>query len=168
MIAACALLTLVTAERLAELVIARRNTQRLRALGAQEFAPAHYPLIVALHALWLLGLWIFGYDHPIQLAWLAVFIILQGLRAWVLISIGRRWTTRVMVLPGETLVARGPYRFVKHPNYIVVIGEIAVLPLCLGMPLYALLFSILNAAVLSIRIRAENNALAKVRKPALV
>jgi methyltransferase len=84
-------------------------------------------------------------------------------RAWVLISLGRRWTTRIIIIPGEPLVRRGPYRFVAHPNYLVVIGEIAILPLCLGLPLYAIIFSIANALVLTIRIRAENAALAESR-----
>ena len=96
--------------------------------------------------------------HP---EWVAVFAILQVLRLWTLSTLGRRWTTRIIVMPGETFVSAGPCPFLRHPNYVVVAGEIAVLPLCVGMPLYALLFSIANAAVLTIRIRAENAALAR-------
>ena len=153
------LLALVTAERLAELWLAQRNTTALLKQGAAEMAPKHYTLIVLLHALWLAGLWLLGWNQPVNLAWLAVFLVLQVLRVWVLATLGRRWTTRIIVLPGEQLVATGPYRWLTHPNYVVVIGEIAVLPLCLGLPWYALVFSLANAAVLTIRIRAENAAL---------
>ncbi len=158
------LLALVTAERLAELWWARRNTQVLLARGAVEHAAGHYPLIVALHALWLAGLWLLGAGQPVQLGWLAVFFLLQVGRAWVLFTLGQRWTTRILVVPGETLVSRGPYRFVSHPNYVVVVGEIAVLPLCLGLPWYALAFSITHAAVLTIRLRAEKAALSGLRR----
>lgn len=157
------LLALVTAERLAELWLARRNTAALLARGGVEHAAAHYRLIVLLHAAWLAGLWLVAWDAPVASGWLAVFLALQGLRVWVLATLGRRWTTRIIVVPGETLVARGPYRLLAHPNYAVVVGEIAVLPLCLGLPWYALAFSLANAAVLAIRIRAENRALAGIR-----
>ena len=159
MTAAILLLALVTAERLGELWLARRNTAALLAKGAREMAPGHYPLIVLLHALWLAGLWVLGWDQPLAPVWLALFLALQGLRIWVLATLGRRWTTRIIVVPGEKLVAAGPYRFFAHPNYLVVIGEIAVLPLCLGLPWFALAFSLANAGVLAIRIRAEAAAL---------
>ncbi|WP_020181489.1 isoprenylcysteine carboxylmethyltransferase family protein [Methylopila sp. M107] len=154
-----ALLAFVTAERLAELWLARRNTAALKAQGAVEFAPEHYPAIVLLHAAWLGGLWALCWNAEPQAPWLAAFIVLQGLRIWVLATLGRRWTTRIIVLPEAPLVARGPYRFLSHPNYCVVIGEIAVLPLAFGLVWYALAFSIANAAVLAIRIRAERRAL---------
>ncbi|HEY0435159.1 MAG TPA: isoprenylcysteine carboxylmethyltransferase family protein [Phenylobacterium sp.] len=153
------ILALVTAQRLGELVIARRNTRRLLARGGVEHAPGHYPLIVVLHAAWLAGLWLLAWDRPPNLGWLAAYIGLQGLRAWVLLSLGARWTTRIVTVPGEDLVRRGPYRFVSHPNYLVVVGEIAVLPLVFGLPAYAAVFSLANAAVLWVRIRAENAAL---------
>ena len=157
------LLALVTLERLAELWLARRNTKALVADGAVEYAPAHYPLIVLLHTVWLAGLWVLAWSNPVNTAWLMVFLLLQVLRVWVLVSLGPRWTTRIIVQPGVALVARGPYRWISHPNYVVVVGEIAVLPLCLGLPWYALAFSLANAAVLTIRIRAENAALAGMR-----
>ncbi|MFO1121894.1 MAG: isoprenylcysteine carboxylmethyltransferase family protein [Hyphomicrobiales bacterium] len=153
------LLVCVTAERLAELWWARSNTRRLLQRGAVEHAAGHYPLIVALHALWLAGLWHFGRSQPISIPWLVVFLILQAGRVWVLATLGRRWTTRIIVLAGEPLIRTGPYRHVAHPNYLVVAGEIAVLPLCLHLPWYALVFSLANAWVLSIRLRAENAAL---------
>jgi methyltransferase len=157
------LLALVTLERLAELWLARRNTKALVAAGALEFAPGHYPLIVLLHAFWLAGLWMLGWDHSLNLGWLVIFLLLQVLRVWVLATLGPRWTTRIIVQPGLPLVAKGPYRWLSHPNYVVVVGEIAVLPLCLGLPWYALAFSLANAAVLTIRIRAENAALIGLR-----
>lgn len=153
------LLALVALGRLGELWLARRNTRALKAQGAYEVAPGHYPLIVALHASWLVILWLYGADNPVNLVWLTVFLVLQVLRVWVLSTLGPRWTTRIIVLPGEPLVSRGPYRFLNHPNYLVVVGEMAVLPLCLGLPWAAALFSVLNAAVLAIRIRAENAGL---------
>jgi len=154
-----ALLTFVTAQRLSELVIARRNTTALFARGAREIAPDHYPYMVALHTGWLVGLWMLAMGQPVQLFWFGLFMLLQVLRLWVLTTLGERWTTRIIILPGAPLVEGGPYRFFKHPNYMIVTGEIAALPLAFGMPLYALVFSLLNAAVLTVRIRAENAAL---------
>jgi methyltransferase len=159
LIAAIAILTFVTAERLAELPLARRNTARLLALGAREHAPQHYPLIVALHVAWLAGLWLLGWNRPILWGWFAVYAVLQILRIWILATLGSRWTTRIIVLPNAPLVKTGPYRFLNHPNYALVIGEIAVLPLVFGLPLYALAFSVLNGLVLWVRISAENSAL---------
>ena len=161
---AVVLLLYVTTSRLAELALARVNTRRLLAAGGRELDPAHYGLIVAVHALWLATLWWWGPGRPVAPGWLALFLVLQALRAWVLLTLGRRWTTRIVVVPGETLVARGPYRIMNHPNYAVVVGEIAVLPLALGLPLVAILFSLLNAAVLALRIPAENRALAGLRR----
>jgi methyltransferase len=157
------LLACVTVERLAELWLAHRNTAALMARGAYEAAPEHYPLIVSLHTLWIVGLWLFGWSAPVNFAWLAAFLLLQIPRFWVMATLGRRWTTRIIVLPGAPLLATGPYRFLPHPNYLVVIGEIAVLPLCLGLPWFAFIFSIANLAVLAIRIRAENASLAGSR-----
>ncbi len=168
MTAAALLLALVTVGRLGELVIARRNTVALLRLGAVEIAPGHYPAIVALHAAWLAALWIYGSGQPLNAFWLSAFVALQGARIWVLTTLGSRWTTRIIVQPGESLIARGPYRFVSHPNYIVVIGEIAVLPLCLGLPWVALVFSVLNAGALAIRIRAENAGLRLATRDAVI
>lgn len=156
-------LSFVTLQRLAELVIARRNTARLLERGAIEVAPDHYKLIVGLHTLWLAGLWYLVLTHGLtpDLLLLAVFVVLQGLRVWVLATLGPRWTTRIIVVPGEQLVTRGPYRYLSHPNYWVVIGEILVLPLIFGLLWYGLVFSLLNLAVLWIRVRAENKALGR-------
>ena len=156
---AALLLGAVTAERIAELCLAHRNTAALLAKGALEFAPGHYPAIVLLHALWLASLWAFGVTQLIEPIWLAIFLTLQVLRVWILMTLGPRWTTRIIILPGVPLVSNGPYRIFSHPNYLVVVGEIAALPLCLGLPWLALVFSGVNAILLSIRIRAENAAL---------
>ncbi len=156
-------LAFVTLQRLGELVISRHNTLRLLERGAVEVAPGHYPLIVALHTLWLAGLWYLALTRGLSpdLLLLAIFVVLQGLRVWVLATLGPRWTTRILVVPGERLIASGPYRYVSHPNYWVVIGEILVLPLAFGLVWFAALFSILNLAVLWVRIRAENKALGR-------
>ena len=159
-------LALVTLQRLAELALARRNTARLKAQGAVEVGAGHYPLIVALHAAWLAGLWLLAWNVAPSLVWLAIFAVLQMLRLWVLASLGQRWTTRILVTPGAPLVRRGPYRFMAHPNYVVVAAEIAVLPVAYGLYWYALAFSLVNAAVLAVRIKAENEALARLAAPA--
>jgi methyltransferase len=154
-------LTFVTIERAMELWWATRNTRDLLARGGMEAAPAHYPLLVAVHGFWLGGLWLLAWNRPPDWVGLVAFAILQVLRFWVLTTLGRRWTTRIIIVPGETLVRAGPYRFMAHPNYAVVAGEIALLPLAFGLPWYALLFSLLNALVLTIRIKAENAALSE-------
>ena len=161
---AALILGFVTAQRLGELVLSRRNTRRLLAQGAHEVGAAHYLLIVALHAAWLLGLWYLAvYRVPagqsVNLFWLLLFVVLQLARVWVIASLGGRWTTRIIILPGATLVRRGPYRFLSHPNYWVVAGELLVLPLVFGLAWYGLVFTLLNAAVMWIRIRAEAAAL---------
>lgn len=160
---AAIILALVTLQRLGELLIARRNTRVLLARGAREYAPGHYPLIVVVHALWLLSLWLLAPGRAIAWPLVAIFLLLQLGRLWVLATLGDRWTTRIIVLPGAPLVAEGPFRFVRHPNYLVVIGEIAVLPLAFGLWEVALAFSLANAAVLAIRIGAEEQALGAAR-----
>ena len=161
--AAFCILGFVTLQRLSELLLAERNRKRLMANGAVEYGADHYPLIVGVHGLWLAALWWFAPGQPIHVALLIFFALLQLGRLWVLATLGERWTTRIIVLPNAPLVARGPYRFVDHPNYIVVVLEIAVLPLVFGLWQIALLFSLLNAAVLAVRITAENRALRSLR-----
>lgn len=156
--AALALIGFLLIQRLAELGYARRNESRLRAKGAREVGARHYPLIVALHAAWLASLAAFGWNQPVSAPWLAAFVALQLFRLWTLASLGERWTTRVLVLDAP-LVARGPYRFMRHPNYALVVAEIAVAPLALGLSGVAVVFSALNAAALTWRIRVEDRAL---------
>jgi methyltransferase len=153
------ILALVTLQRLGELVLAQYNTKKLLARGAIEAGAAHYPLVVAVHALWLIALWVYGRNQEVNLPALAAYVTLQELRIWILVSLGSRWTTRIIVLPGQPLIASGPYRYFSHPNYAVVVGEIALLPLTLHLPMLALVFSLLNAAVLTIRIRTEARVL---------
>jgi methyltransferase len=153
------ILALVTLQRLGELALSRHNTKKLLARGAIEVGANHYPLLVSVHAAWLIALWIWGRDQDVNLAALALFIVLQGFRIWILATLGSRWTTRVIILPGEPLVASGLYKYFSHPNYAVVVAEVALLPLALHLPLMALIFTALNAAVLVIRIRTEARAL---------
>ncbi|OJU08587.1 MAG: hypothetical protein BGN86_02675, partial [Caulobacterales bacterium 68-7] len=134
------LLAFVTFQRLGELAWARRNEARLRRAGAVETGAAHYPLIVVLHGAWLAACWVWGQEGPVVLGWLIVFGLLQAGRIWILATLGGRWTTRVLSVPGETLVRRGPYRFVRHPNYLVVALEMPTLPLALGLPSVAAIF----------------------------
>jgi methyltransferase len=158
------ILAFVTLQRLGELVLARRNTARLRAQGAYEVGAGHYPLIVLLHAAWLGGLlYLAVWRGPVEvnLGWLAVFAVLQLLRLWVIATLGPRWTTRIIVLPNAPLVTSGPYRFTAHPNYCVVVAEILVLPLVFDLLWFGVVFSILNSLVLWLRLRSESAALAK-------
>jgi methyltransferase len=154
-------IALVVVQRLAELVYAERNTKALLARGAVEVGRAHYPLIVLLHAAWLVAIVaLLPHDPPINFFLLAVFVVLQGLRVWVLATLGPYWTTRIITLPGAPLVRRGPYRLLRHPNYTVVAAEIAVLPLVFGEVWVAVGFTVLNGLMLAWRIRQENEALA--------
>ncbi|HEX3538678.1 MAG TPA: isoprenylcysteine carboxylmethyltransferase family protein [Stellaceae bacterium] len=154
-------LALVTLQRVSELALARTNTRRLLALGGFEIDRAGYPLFVALHAGWLLSLALLVPPaRPPSWPLLGFFGLLQLCRVWVVASLGRRWTTRLIVLPAAPPVRDGPYRFVRHPNYLIVAGEIALLPLAFGAVAIALVFSIANAALLGRRIRLEDRALA--------
>ena len=159
------ILALGVALRLAQLAWARRNTRRLLAAGGTEHGAAHYPMIVALHAAWLAALLFLMIEPGASPNWwlLGLFAALQVGRAWVIWSLGPLWTTRVITVPDEPLVQRGPYRFLRHPNYAVVAGEIAVLPLVFGAWEVAVVFSVLNAAMLWHRIAVEEAALADRR-----
>lgn len=160
--AAQIILGFVLLQRLGELWLARRNTERLLEQGAVEIGAAHYPYIVLLHAAWLMALVLLTPAHaPVDYAWLGVFLALQVGRAWILASLGRFWTTRILTMPGAPLVRRGPYRFLRHPNYVVVAGEIAALPLVFGHWEVAIVFSVLNYLLLRERVRVENEALAE-------
>jgi len=158
------LLMLVTLQRLAEVVIARSNTQRLLGQGAIEVAPDHYPALVVLHVAWLAGLWYCVAEHPpgsVHMVPLGLYAVLQVLRVWVLATLGARWTTRIIVVPGERLVDHGPYRYLSHPNYWIVVGEILTLPLVFGLVWYAAIFSLLNFILIRVRIKEENKALGR-------
>lgn len=149
-------------QRLAELGFARRNHRALLARGAVEVGRGHYPAMVALHAGWLLALpATIDPRTAVSLPLLAVFVLLECGRVWVIATLGSRWTTRVVVLPGAAPIRSGPYRYVRHPNYVIVCGEMAVVPLMFGAWILALTASVLNLLVLRARLRVENRALEK-------
>jgi methyltransferase len=157
---------LVAVQRLFELVLARRNERRARARGAVERGQRHYLLIVALHTLWLVSTLVEGLlrGPDIPAFWpvpLALFLLVQPLRYWAIFSLGKRWNTKILVLPGEKPIRCGPYRYLDHPNYVVVVVEILTFPLIFGAWITALIFTVLNAAILSVRIREENRALSE-------
>ncbi len=156
-----AVLGFVVVQRAAELGLAARNTRRLRALGAVEIDAGFYPWFVVLHAAWLVSLFLLV-PAATTPSWplLGVYAVLQPGRLWVIASLGRRWTTRIILLPGAPLVQTGPYRYLRHPNYAIVAAEIAVLPLAFGAVAIALLFSAVNLVLIARRIALENRALA--------
>ena len=156
------LIAMVAVQRLVETLYAARNTRALMARGGIETGSNHYPLIIALHASWLVALILaLPADPEIHPVPLVLFFILQGLRVWVIATLGPYWTTRIITLPGAPLIRHGPYRYFRHPNYLIVAGEIATLPLVFGEIWVALIFSILNAAVLTWRIKIENRTLSE-------
>lgn len=154
------ILAIVALQRLVELVYARSNTRRLLARGAVESGERHYPLLVLLHAGWLAALAMLvaptTAPRP-ELLWLFAGLLVA--RLWVMTSLGPFWTTRIISLPGAPLVRHGPYRFLRHPNYLVVAGEIAVLPLAFDALALAIAFSALNGALLAVRVQAEDRAI---------
>jgi len=133
-------------------------------MGAVEFGARHYPLMVGLHTLWLASTLVEGLQRGPQIpAWwpvpLVAFLLVQPLRYWAILSLGTNWNTRVLVVPGGKVVRSGPYRYLSHPNYVVVAVEILTFPLIFGAWITAIVFSLLNAALLLVRIRTENRAL---------
>jgi methyltransferase len=158
------MLGLVIGQRLGELVIADRNTKRLLARGGREIGAGHYPLFIVLHTAWLAALAIFvPFDRQPNVELIGLYLLLQLGRIWVITSLGPYWTTRIITLDEAPTVRRGPYRFLRHPNYVVVAAEIAVLPLAFGAWRLALAFSVLNALLIGYRIRVEEQALAARR-----
>ena len=161
---AIAILSFVTLQRLVELRLAERNSNRLLAEGAKEYAAGHYAFLVAIHMAWLAALWWWAPGRPAHLPLLLLFAALQVGRLWVIATLGRRWTTRIIVLPGAPLVRSGPYRYLSHPNYVIVTAELAVLPLVFGLVEIAVVFTVLNVAILAVRIPQENEALRRLRR----
>jgi len=159
-----AILAFVTLQRLGELALAKANTTALLARGAREVAPGHYPLIVAVHAGWLACLWWLAPGRDIEWSLIGLFVLLQAARVWVIRTLGPRWTTRIIVMPGAPGIDTGPFRYLGHPNYAVVMAELILLPLAFRLPGVAMLFFALNAVVLAIRITAENKALAEANR----
>jgi methyltransferase len=155
---------LVALQRLLELRYSRRNERRLRMKGAVERGAGHYSVMVGIHALWLVSTLVEGLLRGPETSWwwpvpLAAFLLVQPLRYWAILSLGEGWNVRVLVVPGRRLVRSGPYRYFTHPNYVVVVVEVLALPLIFGAWVTALVFSVLNAAFLFVRIREEERAL---------
>ena len=145
-------------------MLARRNTARLLAAGGVEAGSAHYPVIVAVHALWIAAIF-YSVPPDADVNWLLllIFLLLQAGRVWVIASLGRYWTTRIITIPGQPLVKRGPYRLLRHPNYVIVTAEIACLPLAFGAWQIAVYFTVANCLILGWRIRTEDRVLASRR-----
>lgn len=163
------LLAAVALERLAELVVSRRNLAWSRERGGVEFGASHYPVMVVLHTALLLGclVEVLAAHRPFlpALGWpmLAIVVAAQGLRWWCITTLGPQWNTRVVVVPGALRVTGGPYRYFSHPNYVAVVAEGVALPLVHSAWITALVFTVLNAALLRTRIQTENTALASLR-----
>jgi methyltransferase len=160
------LVAFVALQRLLELRLSKRNQARALAAGGYEAGAGHYPWMVALHTGFLLSavaeVWLLGRPFLRPLAWTAfgLLVAAQMLRVWAIRTLGERWTTRIVIRPGLPLVDSGPFRFLRHPNYLAVVTEIVALPLVHTAWLTAVVFSLLNAALLAVRIRAEEAALA--------
>jgi methyltransferase len=153
---------LVGLQRLGELWLSRRNGRRLLAEGGREIGAGHYPVLIAVHVGWLAAIaFLVPADAPVYWSAVAAYLVVQAGRAWVIATLGRYWTTRVIDMPAAPLVTGGPYRWVRHPNYVVVVLEVALLPLAFGAWEIALVFSAANLAVLAWRLRIENAALAR-------
>ena len=164
MITAAIVVFLVALERLAEVAWAAHNTKALLAKGGYEAGRAHYPLFIVLHAGWLAAiLWTASAGGVVNWVALAIFVAMQPLRLGVLMPLGERWSTRILIVPGAPLVRAGPYKYVRHPNYMVVIVEIAALPIAFGEWGVAFVFTVLNAMLLAWRIKVEEEALAPLR-----
>ena len=159
-----ALVALIALQRVLELRLSRRHERALERRGAHECGTGHYPIIVGLHAAWLVCILVEGWLRGAELSswwpfWGTLFLVGQALRYWAILSLGERWTTRVMVLPGASLVKRGPYKHVRHPNYLAIALELLSAPLVFGAWVTAFLVTLLNVGVLEVRIRAEERAL---------
>jgi methyltransferase len=160
------LLIYVTLQRLAELAVAQRNTRTLLARGAYEVGANHYPAMIALHASWLISLWALGWNHALVPEFTVLFTLLQVGRYWVLRTLGERWTTRIIMTPWAQPVTSGPFRYVRHPSYLIVAIELPCASLALGLLWHALLFGALNLLMVSWRIRAEDAAFAALTRAA--
>jgi methyltransferase len=161
------ILSLVTLQRLIELVIAQRNTSRLIERGGFEIGSGRYGFVLALQIAWLPGLWYLAlYQQPaVSLPWIYAYVVLEAARGWIVAGLGSSWTTRLIVVPGEKLPDEGFQSWIRHANYLVVAAEIVILPMALGYWWYAILFGVLNLALLAWRVRSEEAALRPLREP---
>jgi methyltransferase len=161
--------SIVILQRLIELLIARKNEKWMKAQGAMEFGRNHYQYMVCMHIIFFTSLCIekIALNREISSLWpflLVFFLLVQGIRIWVITSLGRFWNTKIIVLPNSEVVRKGPYRLIKHPNYLVVSVELIVLPLLFKAYATAILFTLLNMVILSIRIPQEEKALEMLTK----
>ena len=163
-VASTALLIALTAQRLSELVISKRNTKALLARGAYEVGASSYPILIAFHGLWLVSLWIFGWGRSVNVAFAIAAVVLQVGRLWIQRTLGERWTTRIILVPGVEPVCSGPYRFLRHPNAVLVAVELPCLSLALGLPWHALIFGFLTIVVTVWRVRIEDTAFSNARE----
>lgn len=168
-VAYTSLVGLVVAERISELFISRRNTEAQLKRGGVESGKGHYPFMVVLHTAFLIGCvvetWVFSrpFIPLLGFAMLAVLVVAQFVRYWVIRSLDGRWTTGIVVVPGDERVTRGPFRYLKHPNYVAVVAEGIALPLIHTNWITAVVFTIANIVLLAVRIRAESKALEMLR-----
>lgn len=161
-----ALLAFVVLERMFELVLSAKNARRLKARGGVESGAGHFPLLVLVHTLFPLSLlgeviWLGARPGPGWPLWLGLWLLAQGLRYWAIAALGEAWNVRIWVVPGAPLVHRGPYRILKHPNYLAVVIELVAAPMTFGAWRTAILVSVLNLVALRVRIRAEERALTR-------
>lgn len=148
--------------RIGELILARKNEHLLLQEGAVEYGQKHYPFIVMLHVLFILSLIIeysLSKTESYNLFLLFLFFPLLSLKIWVILSLGKYWNTKIFRAPRHPLIVKGPYRYLKHPNYIIVIAEIAIIPLIFHLYYTAIIFTVLNAVMLAVRIKVEDKAL---------
>ena len=154
----------VSIQRLSELYIARGNEKWLRSQGAVEYGKEHYPFIVALHTLFIISIiveYILRGNTPIDFVFLILFALLLLFKFWALSSLGKYWNTKIFRVPGAGPVKKGPYKLFKHPNYFIVVCEIAIIPMVFHLYYTAIIFTVLNAIMLTVRIRVENKVWAK-------
>ena len=157
-------ITIVIAQRLVELIIANRNEKWMRSQGAFEAGAGHYPIMVSMHMAFFISLIleVLVIDRPLSPLWiplLFLFLMAQIARFWCLTSLGKFWNTKIIILPGADVVKKGPYKFIRHPNYVIVATELLVLPLLFSAYFTAIVFSLLNLWMLSVRIPIEEKAL---------
>jgi methyltransferase len=157
-------ISIVILQRLVELVVAKRNEKWMRGQGAFEAGAAHYPVMVSMHIAFFISLIaeVLLFDKSLSSVWilfLIIFLVTQLARIWCLTSLGKFWNTKIIILPGADVVQKGPYKWIRHPNYVIVATELLVLPLMFSAYFTAIIFSFLNVWMLSVRIPAEEKAL---------
>lgn len=160
-----AILALATLQQVAEYYIARRNTGRLLAMGGVEAGGGYHWIMMAFHAVWLIGLWIYARDNAVQWNWLFGYCAIEALRGWIVAALGDRWTSRTIVMPGDNYEPSPLLRFLRHPNYFIVLVEVFVLPMVFAMFWYALGFAIACGAILFWRMQTEDLALRSAARP---